>query len=170
MSKTRIIPSEFSPPAIGCMLFERASVPDYRSGVEELQKSLSLHPHSFWRDTLCHTVSIEPLPCENPRTQDNGVGDAIILVLSHPAWIVFAHSGMEGSACRHPIKTYPTQHIGGTVLVVMMDVDPAHEDEFNRWYNDEHLPERLEIPGRQRPPLQTRGRGRHVTLPLHLGA
>ena len=46
-----------------------------------------------------------------------------------------------------PDKTYPTQHISGTILVVMMDVDPAHEDEFNRWYNDEHLPERLEILG-----------------------
>ena len=46
-----------------------------------------------------------------------------------------------------PENTYPTQHIGGTILVVMMEVDPAHEDEFNRWYNDEHLPERLEIPG-----------------------
>ena len=44
-------------------------------------------------------------------------------------------------------KAHSTQHIGGTILVVMMDVDPAHEDEFNRWYNDEHLPERLEIPG-----------------------
>lgn len=46
-----------------------------------------------------------------------------------------------------PDKTHPTQHIGGTILVVMMDVDPAHEDDFNRWYNEEHLPERLEIPG-----------------------
>src|SRR5918999_277220 len=42
---------------------------------------------------------------------------------------------------------YPTQHIGGTILVVMMEVDPEHEEEFNRWYNEEHLPERLEIPG-----------------------
>ena len=41
----------------------------------------------------------------------------------------------------------PTQHIGGTILVVMMEVDQGHEEEFNRWYNDEHLPERLEIPG-----------------------
>ncbi len=44
-------------------------------------------------------------------------------------------------------KEYPVQHIGGTVMVVMMDVDPEHEEEFNRWYDDEHLPERLEIPG-----------------------
>ena len=41
----------------------------------------------------------------------------------------------------------PTQSIGRTILVVMMDVDPEHEEEFNRWYNDEHLPERLAIPG-----------------------
>ena len=40
-----------------------------------------------------------------------------------------------------------TQPIGSTILVVMMDVDPEHDEEFNRWYNDEHLPERLEIPG-----------------------
>ena len=41
----------------------------------------------------------------------------------------------------------PTQSIGRTILVVMMDVDPEHDEEFNRWYNDEHLPERLAIPG-----------------------
>jgi hypothetical protein len=44
-------------------------------------------------------------------------------------------------------KQHEVQHIGGTVFVVMMDVDPEHEDEFNWWYNDEHLPERLGIPG-----------------------
>ncbi len=40
-----------------------------------------------------------------------------------------------------------TQHIGGTIMVVMMDVEPEHEAEFNRWYDEEHLVERLEIPG-----------------------
>jgi antibiotic biosynthesis monooxygenase (ABM) superfamily enzyme len=44
-------------------------------------------------------------------------------------------------------KKHPSQPIGGTILVVMMEVDPEHEEEFNRWYNEEHLPERLEIPG-----------------------
>jgi hypothetical protein len=46
-----------------------------------------------------------------------------------------------------PEKSYPTQHIGGTIMLVMMEVDAEHEDEFNRWYNEEHLPERLGIPG-----------------------
>lgn len=33
------------------------------------------------------------------------------------------------------------------LLLVMIDVDPAHEEEFNRWYTEEHLPERLACPG-----------------------
>ena len=41
----------------------------------------------------------------------------------------------------------PIQHIGNTIMVVMMEVDPEHEEEFNKWYNEEHLVERLEIPG-----------------------
>ena len=42
---------------------------------------------------------------------------------------------------------HPIQHIGNTILVVMMEVEPEGEEAFERWYNDEHLPERLEIPG-----------------------
>ena len=42
---------------------------------------------------------------------------------------------------------HAAQHIGGTILVVMMEVDPEGEEAFDRWYNEEHLPERLEIPG-----------------------
>ena len=42
---------------------------------------------------------------------------------------------------------YPTQHIGTTIMAVMMHVDPEHEEEFNRWYDEEHLLERMEIPG-----------------------
>lgn len=33
------------------------------------------------------------------------------------------------------------------LLMVYTDVAPGHEDEFNRWYNEEHIPERLSIPG-----------------------
>lgn len=31
--------------------------------------------------------------------------------------------------------------------VVMMDVDPEYEEEFNRWYNEEHLPQLVKVPG-----------------------
>lgn len=42
---------------------------------------------------------------------------------------------------------HPMIPVGRTVLVVTMDVDPEDEAEFNKWYNEQHLPERMEIPG-----------------------
>ena len=36
---------------------------------------------------------------------------------------------------------------GRGLLMVYCDVPPEVEDEFNRWYNEEHIPERLSIPG-----------------------
>ena len=44
-------------------------------------------------------------------------------------------------------ETTPSQHIGKTVLVVTMEVDESDEAEFNKWYNEQHLPERMAIPG-----------------------
>lgn len=39
------------------------------------------------------------------------------------------------------------QRKGTGLLMVWTDVPADKEDEFNRWYNEEHLPERLAIPG-----------------------
>ncbi len=36
---------------------------------------------------------------------------------------------------------------GTGLLMLWTDVDPEHEAEFNRWYNEEHLAERLAVPG-----------------------
>ena len=36
---------------------------------------------------------------------------------------------------------------GRGLLMVYTDVAAKHEDEFNRWYNEEHIAERLSIPG-----------------------
>jgi len=33
------------------------------------------------------------------------------------------------------------------MLLVCTNVDPAHEDDFNRWYDREHVNERVAIPG-----------------------
>ena len=33
------------------------------------------------------------------------------------------------------------------LLVVQVDIDPAREDEFNRWYNEEHVPDKRSTPG-----------------------
>jgi len=36
---------------------------------------------------------------------------------------------------------------GSALLMVWADVPPDKEQEFNRWYNEEHLAERLAVPG-----------------------
>jgi hypothetical protein len=33
------------------------------------------------------------------------------------------------------------------LLLFMTDIDAAHESEFHRWYEEEHLAERIAIPG-----------------------
>jgi hypothetical protein len=33
------------------------------------------------------------------------------------------------------------------LLMVVVDIDPAREDEFNRWYDEEHVPEKRAAPG-----------------------
>jgi len=37
--------------------------------------------------------------------------------------------------------------LGKVLILSTMDVEPGHEDEFNRWFNEEHFPERLQVPG-----------------------
>ncbi len=44
-------------------------------------------------------------------------------------------------------STQTTQPIGTTILVVMMEVEEADDEVFNKWYDEEHLPERMSIPG-----------------------
>jgi len=34
----------------------------------------------------------------------------------------------------------PSPDIAGGVILVSMNIDPAHEAEFNDWYNTEHIP------------------------------
>jgi hypothetical protein len=36
---------------------------------------------------------------------------------------------------------------GKGMLLTSMDIDPAHEPDFNRWYDREHLEERVAIEG-----------------------
>jgi hypothetical protein len=33
------------------------------------------------------------------------------------------------------------------VLIVEVEIDPADDEEFNRWYDEEHVPEKLHTPG-----------------------
>jgi hypothetical protein len=36
---------------------------------------------------------------------------------------------------------------GSAVLIVTVEIDPVDDEEFNRWYDEEHVPEKLGEPG-----------------------
>src|SRR2546425_7105892 len=44
-------------------------------------------------------------------------------------------------------ERHMTQKKGTGLLMVWTDVPADKEEEFNRWYNEEHLAERLSVPG-----------------------
>jgi hypothetical protein len=44
-----------------------------------------------------------------------------------------------------PDGVYPTDRRG--LLVVLTEPDEGYEELLNRWYDDEHLAERVEVPG-----------------------
>ncbi len=41
----------------------------------------------------------------------------------------------------------PMAHKGRGIFLVYVDIDAQHAKEFNEWYNTEHLPELLAVPG-----------------------
>ena len=45
------------------------------------------------------------------------------------------------------IRFEQTSSVLPGMLLVWMNVDAAHDDDFNRWYDREHLEERVRIPG-----------------------
>lgn len=52
------------------------------------------------------------------------------------------------------------------LLAIMIDTDPAFDDDFNRWLDEEHVPERLACPGftSARRFVATTGEPRYLTL------
>jgi len=59
------------------------------------------------------------------------------------------------------------------LLLFMTDIDPALEGEFNRWYEEEHLDERMAIPGfitaRRLPMRAPRCLGSAATVSIYAG-
>ena len=53
---------------------------------------------------------------------------------------VYEH--ISGSSLRNPLLLSD-----GPLSIVTADVDPAHEDEWDRWYTESHLPGVLNVPG-----------------------
>jgi hypothetical protein len=47
---------------------------------------------------------------------------------------------------------------GRGIFMVYVDIDAPHVQEFNEWYNKEHLPELLSVPAFSRRPATRRSR------------
>ena len=52
---------------------------------------------------------------------------------------------------------------GNGLLMVYCDVAAEHEEEFNHWYNEEHIPERLAIPGVLNAPVSSSRRRTEIS-------
>src|SRR5881296_1803162 len=50
-------------------------------------------------------------------------------------------------ATMHDREDRPMAHKGRGIFLVYVDIDTQHDKEFNEWYNTEHLPELLAVPG-----------------------
>lgn len=85
-----------------------------------------------------------------------------ISVLSSPAYEAIAGANLSPwskriiAKCKSFRRLEAVQMVPGdelspagaaALLFVGMNVDPAIEEEFNRWYNEEHLPRLLAVPG-----------------------
>jgi len=84
-------------------------------------------------------------------------------MIEHPArWLVLAdhEAGSSDSAAIEeapPILAWDLEQIlsghqlsppgAGGVILVSMDIEPGQEGEFNDWYNIEHIPRFLKVPG-----------------------
>jgi hypothetical protein len=55
----------------------------------------------------------------------------------------------------------------GALLMVMFEIDPDYDAEFNRWFDEEHLPERLSCPGFMRGRRYRAVEGEHRYLALY---
>ena len=84
------------------------------------------------------------------------------MIASPPRWLVLEdHQGpaqaTAATAGGAPLLSWeleplppgnaPAPADAGGVILVSMDVDPAREDEFNDWYNTEHIPHFRQVPG-----------------------
>jgi hypothetical protein len=75
------------------------------------------------------------------------------MIADPPRWLLIADLGADQAppvAERPPLRHWEARQINpgdvaspagaGGVILVSMNVDPAHEEEFNDWYDLEHIP------------------------------
>ena len=55
---------------------------------------------------------------------------------------------------------------GEYIMEVRVDIDPEHEEEWNQWYNEVHLPEIVDCPGfhRARRYMAVQGSPKYIAI------
>ena len=79
------------------------------------------------------------------------------MIPAPPRWLGLADDARDPGPEPAPLLHWDMEQItpgdraspdtGGGVILVSMNVDPAHEDEFNDWYDTEHIPHFNRLPG-----------------------
>jgi hypothetical protein len=82
------------------------------------------------------------------------------IIANPPRWLSIVDRALDdppGPPERPPLRHWAAEQINpgalpspenaGGVILVSMNVDPAREDEFNDWYNMEHIPHFNRLPG-----------------------
>ena len=109
-------------------------------------------------DSLCLSLRIfdhEPDRTPNAQLWHGGATDLTTrtMIADPPHWLVIADHPPDQpppSPERKPLRNWAMQQINpgtltspenaGGVILVSMNIEPAYEEEFNDWYNTEHIP------------------------------
>jgi hypothetical protein len=109
-------------------------------------------------DSLCLSLRIfDREPVRTPKTQlwMGGATDLTTrtMLADPPRWLVIADHPPEQPPPRPerpPLRDWAMQQVNpgnlaspenaGGVILVSMNIDPSYEEEFNDWYNTEHIP------------------------------
>jgi uncharacterized protein DUF4286 len=109
-------------------------------------------------NSLCLGLRIfdhEPVRTPNTQLWKGGATDLTTrtMLADPPMWLTIADHSAEQPlppAERPPLREWSMQQINpgdlvspedaGGVILVSMNIEPSHEEEFNDWYNTEHIP------------------------------
>jgi hypothetical protein len=104
----------------------------------------------------------EPAAASGTQVWKGGATDLVTrtAILDPPRWLQIADHPADGQPPpieRDPIRHWAAEQINpgnqlspdraGGVILVSMNVDSGREDEFNDWYNTEHIPHFNRLPG-----------------------
>ncbi len=100
----------------------------------------------------------EPVRVPNAQLWKGGATDLTTrtMIADPPRWLLIADQTLPRPE-RPPLQEWALQQINpgdlaspdnaGGVILVSMNIEPAYEQEFNDWYNTEHIPHFNRLPG-----------------------